>query len=129
LIGVLCQVQPIALKRSPDDGSDLPEALPPHVNAPYYAAVIGAEAIGSHGSTRIEELPVDDSRIAAYAFYEDDVLARVLLINSQPYFTPVVEGVFQTRPTIRVKLDTENSEFRIKRLSIPSVPQRPCPVL
>ncbi|RXW18138.1 hypothetical protein EST38_g7719 [Candolleomyces aberdarensis] len=112
-------VQPIALAHSPDDGSRLPVALPPHVNAPYYAAIIGAEAIGSHGSTRIAEMPVDDSRIAGYAFYEGDTLARVLLINSQPYFAPTGEGIFQTRPAIRVTLSTESSEFRIKRLSIP----------
>ena len=67
------------------DGSQLPEPLPPHIHAQYYAAIIAGEAIGSSGETSAVELPIDHPRIAGYAFYEGQQLVRAVFINSDSY--------------------------------------------
>jgi hypothetical protein len=69
------------------DGSTLDKPLAPHVQPPYYAAIIAAEAIGNSGSTAAVELSVNNSRIAGYAFYESGSLVRAVFINSQAYLT------------------------------------------
>lgn len=80
-------IQPLTLTRSILDGSPLASPLAPHVQPPYYAAIIAAEAIGSSGSTEAVELFIDNPRIAGYAFYEYGSLTRAVFINSQAYLT------------------------------------------
>ncbi|KAK0205928.1 glycoside hydrolase family 79 protein [Desarmillaria ectypa] len=112
-------IQPVELTRSIEDGSELSEPVPPHVQPPYYAAIIIGEAIGNSGHTQAVELSIDNSRISGYAFYEDGVLARAVLINSQAY----MRG--QTTPRSSVHLDLGFSgngqlptTMRVKRLAI-----------
>ncbi|KAF6757178.1 hypothetical protein DFP72DRAFT_248807 [Ephemerocybe angulata] len=117
-------LQPVFLNRSPIDGSDLPSPLSPHINPQYYAAIIAAEAIGSsNGSVEILELSIEDNRVSAYVFLKGGLPTRAVLINSQPYFASESgDGVFQTRPFVRVSLEIEgmpeDAQFMMKRLSI-----------
>lgn len=112
-------IQPVALTRSPTDGSTLPSPLPPHVNPQYYAAIVTAEAIGASNATRIVELPIEDDRISGYLIYEEDLPVRAVLVNTQLYL-PSVVGFFQTRRSVRVKLDIAGaSPYELKRLAIP----------
>ncbi|KAJ7127183.1 glycoside hydrolase family 79 protein [Mycena epipterygia] len=75
-------IQPVALDRSILDGSPLATPLPPHVQPTYYAAIIAAELRGRDDNVRIAEIVVDDPRIAGYAAFEGDGLARAVFINS-----------------------------------------------
>lgn len=112
-------IQPVELTRSTTDGSPLPAPLLPHVNPQYYAAVIAGEAIGATNTTRILELPVEDSRVAGYLIYEGETPARAILINTQTYL-PSGYGFFQTRPSVRVRLDIAGSTpYELKRMAIP----------
>ncbi|KAK7021937.1 hypothetical protein VNI00_017166 [Paramarasmius palmivorus] len=109
-------IQPVTLNRSTTDGSDLPAPLPPHVQPQYYAAVIAAEAIGDGGSTKVSEIAVNNSRIAGYAFYEADELARAVFINSEAFLS-------DSTNRSRVHLDfafagTTATTMSVKRLSI-----------
>lgn len=66
------------------DGSPI-TPLPPHIQPPYYAAVIAAEAIGSTGSTQVVEIPIDATDISGYAIFEYGSLARAVFINNVAY--------------------------------------------
>jgi len=111
-------IQPLTLNRSILDGSPLDSPLLPHVQPAYYAAIIAAEAIGSSGSTGAIELLINNSRIAGYAFYEDDVLVRAVFINSQAFLASDTD-----RGCVHIDLNFYGSGFvprtmSIKRLSI-----------
>ncbi|KAN0093122.1 glycoside hydrolase family 79 protein [Tylopilus felleus] len=77
-------IQPVTLNYSILDGSPI-TPLPPHVQPPYYAAIIAAEAIGSTGFTQVAEIPIDATDVAGYAIYEFGILVRVVFINSVAY--------------------------------------------
>lgn len=59
----------MTLTRSTLDGSQLPQ---PHIQPPYYAAVIAAEAIGPLGLTGVIELEIriSETQVSGYAFFE-----------------------------------------------------------
>lgn len=78
------KIQPVTLNYSILDGSPI-TPLPPHVQPPYYAAIIAAEAIGSTGFTQVAEIPIDATDVAGYAIYEFGILVRVVFINSVAY--------------------------------------------
>ncbi|KAJ7931346.1 glycoside hydrolase family 79 protein [Mycena leptocephala] len=78
-------IQPVALDRSILDGSPLSAPLPPHVQPPYYAAIIAAELRGSKDKAQISEIAIDDAQIAGYAAFEGGELVRALLINSKAF--------------------------------------------
>jgi hypothetical protein len=96
------------------DGSPLSQPLPPHVQPGYYAAIIVAEAIGSSGNVQMVEIQIDDPNIAGYAFYENEILARALFINSKAYFAGIRLSVHITIDT----LDIPYNEMYVKRLAI-----------
>ncbi|KAG6826758.1 hypothetical protein H0H92_014548 [Tricholoma furcatifolium] len=82
-----CHIQPVTLTRSILDGSTLASPLPPHVQPPYYGAIVAAEAIGSSGSAQVVELSVNNPRVSGYGFYENMQLVRAVFINSQAYLS------------------------------------------
>ncbi len=93
--------------------------MAPHVQPQYYAAIIIGEALGDSGQTQAVELSIDNSRIAGYAFYEEGVLVRAVLINSQAYLKA------QTTPRSSIHLDLDFSgngqpptAIQVKRLAI-----------
>ncbi|KAH9999196.1 glycoside hydrolase family 79 protein [Russula compacta] len=111
-------IQPITLTRSILDGSELPQPLPPHIQPPYYGAVIAAEAIGPSGYTRIVELTVDHAQISGYAVFEGDALVRAVFIN-------LIAFTCGTRGSVHLTLDFSGyrehpSSAIVKRLSIPT---------
>lgn len=112
-------IQPAELTRSILNGSTLGEPVAPHVQPQYYAAIIIGEALGDSGQTQAVELSIDNSRIAGYAFYEEGVLVRAVLINSQAYLKA------QTTPRSSIHLDLGFSgngqlptAIQVKRLAI-----------
>ncbi|KAF9000674.1 glycoside hydrolase family 79 protein [Cyathus striatus] len=107
-------VQPVTLTRSILNGSALPEPLAPHVQPQYYAAIIIAEAVGKKGATRAVELDIDDPRISGYAFYDSLELTRVVLINSEAYFSGDGE-----RPKTHINFQfPANRRVEVKRLNV-----------
>jgi hypothetical protein len=78
------------------DGSRLLKPLPPHIQPPYYAAIIAAQLIGSSGSTRIIELTVDNTQISGYAVFEGNALVRAVFINLNAFTTGTRNSVHLT---------------------------------
>ncbi|KDR82276.1 hypothetical protein GALMADRAFT_58958 [Galerina marginata CBS 339.88] len=112
-------IQPVALTRSPLDGTTLATPLPAHIQPQYHAALIIAEAIGRSGNTRAIELSVDDSRTSAYAFYNGKKLARVLLINSDAFLTTTTTPRTSTQISLGITGSGAPKKMTVKRLSIP----------
>ncbi|KAH8822898.1 glycoside hydrolase family 79 protein [Flagelloscypha sp. PMI_526] len=61
-------IQPIELDRSISDGRPLLSPLPPHVQPPYYAAVVTRDALGAQSI--IKEIQTGDDYLSAYAFFD-----------------------------------------------------------
>ncbi|KAF7330407.1 Glycoside hydrolase family 79 protein [Mycena venus] len=78
-------IQPVALNRSILDGSPLSTPLPPHVQPPYYAAIIAAELRGSKDKVQISEIAINDTQVAGYAAFEGGELVRAVFINSKAF--------------------------------------------
>jgi hypothetical protein len=97
----------VTLYNSITTGSLLSQPSPPHVQPAYYSAIITAEAIGSSGSTFVQELDIDDPQVSGYAFYEGIVLARAVFINSVAFFG----GSTQKELT----MEYQSIEFRVHR--------------
>lgn len=99
------------------DGSPI-TPLPPHIQPPYYAAIIAAEAIGSTGSTQVVEIPVNSTDISGYAVFEYGKLARAVFTNNVAYLPG--GGV---RNTTHINIGFSGSglaarEMEVKRLNI-----------
>ncbi|KAH9481594.1 Beta-glucuronidase [Psilocybe cubensis] len=112
-------IQPLTLTRSTLDGSPLATPLPPHIQPQYYAAIIAGEAIGSTGNTRAVELSINNARISGYAFYEEDTLARAILINSQAFFTTDKTNRTSTHVDLAISGSGAPTEMTVKRLFVP----------
>ncbi|KAJ3747810.1 glycoside hydrolase family 79 protein [Lentinula detonsa] len=81
-------IQPVTLNTSINDGTPLPEPLPPHIQPAYYGAIVAAEAIGKAGGTSVSELSLDSDTMSGYAFYSrEGQLSKTLFINSEGFFT------------------------------------------
>ncbi|KAG1725353.1 glycoside hydrolase family 79 protein [Suillus paluster] len=78
-------IQPVTLDYSIIDGSPI-GSLAPHIQPPYYAAIIVAEAIGTSGTTQAVEIVIDENNVSGYAFYEHGTLSKAVLINTIAYF-------------------------------------------
>ncbi|KAG7446126.1 glycoside hydrolase family 79 protein [Guyanagaster necrorhizus] len=113
-------IQPVELTRSILDGSALPEPVAPHVQPPYYAAIIIGEAIGNSNQTQAVELSIDNSRISGYAFYEHDVLVRAVVINSQAYMKAETTSRSSTHLDLGFLGESESrpTTVQVKRLAI-----------
>lgn len=97
--------------------------VPAHVQPPYYAAIIAAEAIGGGGVTRVVEIELDHERVSGYAFYDEgyENVRRVLLLNSQAWFESSAEaGEERSSVHISILFDSTNApeNMKVKRLSI-----------
>ncbi|KDR78988.1 hypothetical protein GALMADRAFT_63807 [Galerina marginata CBS 339.88] len=112
-------IQPVTLNRSTLDGTTLASPLPPHIQPQYYAAIIAAEAIGSSGATHAIELSINNTRASGYAFYEGTKLVRVVLINSQAFFSTDTTA----RSSLHIDLTFTGTEapttMSVKRLFVP----------
>ncbi|KAH0833145.1 glycoside hydrolase family 79 protein [Lanmaoa asiatica] len=111
------KIQPVTLNYSILDGSPI-TPLPPHIQPPYYAAIVAAEAIGSTGSAQVVEIPVNATDISGYAVFEYGNLARAVFINSAAYLPS--GGV---RTTTHINIDFSGSgltvrEMKVKKLNI-----------
>ncbi|KAK7451043.1 hypothetical protein VKT23_012718 [Stygiomarasmius scandens] len=109
-------IQPLTLTRSTLDASNLSTPLPPHVQPPYYAAIIAAEAIGDSGDTQIAELTVNNTRVAGYVFFTGGKITRAVFINSEAFLTTTAE-----RTSVHVDLSFSSggpTSMDIKRLAI-----------
>lgn len=67
------------------DGSPI-APLAPHVQPPYYAAIIAAEAIGSSGTAQAVEIATDENDVSGYAIFEYGRLSKAVFINTIAYF-------------------------------------------
>ncbi|KAJ3724138.1 glycoside hydrolase family 79 protein [Lentinula guzmanii] len=113
-------IQPVTLNTSINDGTPLPEPLPPHIQPAYYGAIVAAEAIGKAGGTSVSELSLDSDTMSGYAFYSNEgQLSKALFINSEGFFTS--SGT--NRTSIHLDLDFTGtgqspSRMTVKRLEI-----------
>ncbi|KAF9472125.1 glycoside hydrolase family 79 protein [Pholiota conissans] len=112
-------IQPLTLTRSILDGTPLSTPLPPHIQPQYYAAIIAGEAIGNSGNTHVTELDINNARVSGYAFYEGKTLARVVLINSQAFFTTTTTPRTSTHIDLNLSGTNAPTTMTVKRLSVP----------
>ncbi|EAU85549.2 hypothetical protein CC1G_06262 [Coprinopsis cinerea okayama7 len=115
-------VQPVTLYRDPVDSQPLATPRSPHVQPQYYATIIAAEATGRSGNTRLFDLPVNDPRISAYAFYEGNAVTKAIFIDSTGYYKHASAPGTRRRTRIHPFFHTgSNAPTRmvIKRLHIP----------
>jgi hypothetical protein len=75
----------VTLNYSILDGSPI-APLAPHVQPPYYAAIIAAEAIGSSGTAQAVEIATDENDVSGYAIFEYGRLSKAVFINTIAYF-------------------------------------------
>jgi len=111
--------------------------MAPHIQPPYYAAIIAAEVLGhvkindtvGGVAARALELTIENPRVAAYAFYSpvegnNWKVSRLLLINSQAHFRNTTS---KGKVHIDLSFSSVNStngivpprNMTIKRLAIP----------
>ncbi|KAJ2962296.1 hypothetical protein NQZ79_g2524 [Umbelopsis isabellina] len=82
----------------------------------YHAFLVVAEAIGNTGKSRIAEIYVGSNHVSAYTIWENGALARIVVINQEPW-TFASTGA---RPITTVKLQGLNSKnATYKSLYIP----------
>lgn len=67
-------------------------ASPPTTNPPYYGQVMVAKALGSSRDTRIKNIPLAGDTNAAYAVFDGDQLARLVVLNMQAFNTTSSSG-------------------------------------
>lgn len=66
--------------------TDYNEDATHHTMPEYYGYLVVAEAIGSTQDAYINEIEIDSSvALSAFEIYEDDKLARIVLVNSDPW--------------------------------------------
>ncbi|KAJ9120910.1 hypothetical protein QFC22_002845 [Naganishia vaughanmartiniae] len=74
----------------------------PSIHAPYYGALVLAEAVGMEPGTQIVELASIHRYISAYGIYsKDGKLIRAVFINSEPYL-----DASKPRPVTEIELKT-----------------------
>jgi hypothetical protein len=92
----------------------------PSIHAPYYGALVLAEAVGTEPGTYVVELASIHRYISAYGIYsKDGNLLRVVFINSEPYKDPTKD-----RPVTEIKIKAGSGlsfvGSKIKTLFTPS---------
>lgn len=68
--------------------------------------------------TEVVEIDIDDDRVAGYAFYENDLLVRAILINSQAYFANQNAARGSVHVDLAIDGLSKSRTMTIKRLSI-----------
>ncbi|KAH7928288.1 glycoside hydrolase family 79 protein [Leucogyrophana mollusca] len=109
-------IQPVTLNYSILDGSPI-APLAPHVQPPYYGAIIAAEAIGATGTAQAIELAINETDVSGYALFEYGNLARAVFINTVAYLPGDA-----TRTSTHIDLSFTgygaSTQMTIKRLNI-----------
>lgn len=70
----------------------------PHILPSYHALLIVNEAIGTSGSAYVAEIATTNITLTAYGIWEDEQLARVVILNTQVYLGE------SEKPSINVEL-------------------------
>ena len=104
----------MTLTVSPDTGADLTSPLAPHVQPAYYGALIVNEVIGTTGSATLSELSINDDTLAGYAAYEDGLLARVALLDSQAFLSD--DAGERAMKSVQLEVGDSVSSVEVKRL-------------
>ncbi|TBU46627.1 glycoside hydrolase family 79 protein [Dichomitus squalens] len=94
-------IQPVSLNRSTIDGSPLDPPSPPHIQPPFYAALVVNTAIGGTGASRLVELAVGDANVSGYAVFEAGLLVRAVFVNLHAWLASSTGA----RPAVHVDLD------------------------
>ncbi|KAF9812100.1 hypothetical protein IEO21_06383 [Rhodonia placenta] len=94
-------IQPVTLNRSTINGSPLDTPAPPHIQPPYYGALVVDSLVGSTGLAQVVELDVTDNNTSGYAAYEAGRLARAVFVNLDAWTT----NSTGTRPVVHLNLD------------------------
>ncbi|KAI0659696.1 hypothetical protein C8Q70DRAFT_88442 [Cubamyces menziesii] len=98
----LCvEFQPIPLNRSTTDGSSIHPPQPAHIQPLYYAGLVVDTLVGSSGTAKIVELPVDADNVSGYAVFENGTLARAAFVNLQAWLS----NSTGTRPSVHLELE------------------------
>ncbi|KAK5061444.1 hypothetical protein LTR84_007987 [Exophiala bonariae] len=79
-----------------DDGLNITQ---PHILPSYYALLVVNEAIGTSGTAFIAEIPTTNLTLTAYGIWEEQRLARLVVLNTQIYLGT------GNKPSINVTLD------------------------
>ncbi|KAI9567289.1 glycoside hydrolase family 79 protein [Boletus coccyginus] len=111
-------IQPVTLDYSILNGSRI-APIPAHIQPPYYAAIIAAEAIGSTSSAKVFEINVNATDISGYAVFEHGKLSRAVFVNMVAYLPG--RGV---RGATHIDINLSGTgvaaqKMGVKRLSIP----------
>ena len=72
-------IQPVS---DSDDGLNITR---PHILPSYHAFLVVDEAIGKSGNAYITEIPTSNFTLTAYAIWEADRLARLVVLNTQVF--------------------------------------------
>ena len=107
----------MTLNYSISDGSPI-TPLAPHVQPPFYVAIIVAQAIGSTGFVQVVEIPINATDISGYAIFEYGRLVRAVFINNAAYLPGG-----ETRNTTHIDLHFSGSglpapAMEVKKLNI-----------
>lgn len=78
-----------------DDGLNISR---PHILPSYHAFLIVNEAIGKSGEAYVAEIPTSNITLTAYGIWEQERLARVVVLNTQVHLGG------QEKPSISVNL-------------------------
>ncbi|KAG1725351.1 glycoside hydrolase family 79 protein [Suillus paluster] len=105
-------IQPVTLDYSILDGSPI-APLAPHIQPPYYAAIIVAEAIGSSGTAQVVEIAIDENNVSGYAFYEHGTLSKAVFINTIAYFSGA-----GARTSTHIDFSFTGSGHTVKEMSV-----------
>jgi hypothetical protein len=82
----------------------------PSIHAPYYGALVVAEAISSSPNSTIVELASIMPHISAFGIYESGKLVRAVFVNSQVYMNASVP---RERTTVELNgVDTRGARIR-----------------
>lgn len=87
--------------------------LAPHVQAPYYAAIIAAEAIGSSGTTQVVEIAIDENDVSGYAIFEYGSLSKAVFINTVAHLPGA-----DARNTTHIDFCFTGSGYTAKEMSV-----------
>ncbi|KAH9949137.1 glycoside hydrolase family 79 protein [Amylocystis lapponica] len=93
--------QPVTLNYSTINDTPLSPPAPPHIQPPYYGALVVNTLIGNSHHASIVELDVNDDNVSGYAAYENGLIARAVFINMHAW----VADSTGTRPTVHLDFD------------------------
>ena len=98
--------------------------LAPHIQPPYYGALVATDTLGTSGAPRISELDINNGAVSGYALFDAgaQTVSRVLLINFNIFTTADTQ-----RGSVNVTLSFDSTspcpkKASVKTLEIPYAP-------